>query len=261
MNTLEASAMAVIQGLTEFLPVSSSGHLALASSVLHLPDGGLAFDIVLHLGTLLAVIAFYSRDIAGLITGSIRRERKSLLLLGTLIVATIPVAVFGLLAGDIIEGLFRSVLFVSGALAFTGTLLFLFAGDSATYESGVSFKQGLMVGLFQTLALFPGVSRSGTTICAGLRAGLSREEAARFSFFLSIPAIAGAAVKELPEAQWTMPAGVLLAGFAVSAVVGFMALTLLVKFVKRGKLRGFAWYCWSLSAVGLFIALRGQGPL
>ncbi len=257
MTAFEASVMAVIQGLTEFLPVSSSGHLALASSVLHLPEGGLSFDIVLHLGTLLAVIAFYFKDIVRLIAGSFKGEKKSLLLLGTLAASTVPVAIFGILAGDFIEGLFSSVLFVSGALAFTGAVLFFFGGSTSTRQNGVSFKQGVTVGLFQTLALFPGISRSGTTICAGLRAGLSREEAARFSFFLSIPAIAGAAVKELPEAQWAMPAGVLLTGFAVSAVVGFLALGLLVKFVKNGKLRGFAWYCWALSAAGFIMAMNG----
>ena len=258
MTAPEASVMAVIQGLTEFLPVSSSGHLALASTVLNLPEGGLAFDIILHLGTLLAVVAFYAKDLAGLIAGSFKGEAKSLLLLGTLAAATVPVAVFGILAGDFIEGLFSNVFFVSGALAFTGFVLFFFGRGTSARENGVSFKQGVAVGLFQTLALFPGVSRSGTTICAGLRSGLSREEAARFSFLLSIPAIAGAAVKELPEAQWTMPAGVLLAGFAVSAVVGFLALALLVRFVKKGKIRGFAWYCWAVSAAGFIMAFNGQ---
>lgn len=254
MTALEASVMAVIQGLTEFLPVSSSGHLALASTFLNIPEGGLAFDIVLHLGTLLAVFVFYSGDIARLIKGSIRREKQSLLLLGTLAAATVPVAVFGILAGDFIEGLFSNVFFVSGALAFTGAVLFFFGRGTSSVENGVTFKQGMAVGLFQTLALFPGVSRSGTTICTGLRAGLSREEAARFSFLLSIPAIAGAAVKELPRAQWTIPAGVLLTGFALSAVVGFLALTLLVRFVKKGKISGFAWYCWTVSAAGFIMA-------
>jgi undecaprenyl-diphosphatase len=201
------------------------------------------------------VLAFYGRDLLQLAAGVIRGRKKSLLLAGTLAAATVPVAVFGLLAGEFIESLFQSVLFVSVALAFTGTVLFFFGGDTLQRENGVSFRQGLLVGLFQILALFPGVSRSGTTICAGLRAGLSREEAARFSFLLSIPAIAGAAVMELPEASWSMSSGVVIAGFLVSAAVGFLALTLLVRFVRRGKLRGFAWYCWAVSAIGLLLAV------
>lgn len=259
MNAFEAAAMAVVQGLTEFLPVSSSGHLALASGVLRVPEGGLAFDIVLHLGTLLAVLVFYGRDLIAIASGSIRRERKSLILLGTIAAATVPVALFGILAGDFIEGLFRNFYFVSAALAFTGAVLF-FAGESPPdRKPGVSFRQGMTVGLFQTLALFPGVSRSGMTICAGLRAGLSREEAARFSFLLSVPAIAGAAVKELPGAEWSMAPSVLLTGFAVSAAVGFAALALLVRFVKKGRIRGFAWYCWGVSIFGLILAVSNGG--
>lgn len=255
MTAPEAAGMALVQGLTEFLPVSSSGHLALASSVLQVPEGGLAFDIVLHLGTLLAVLAFYARDLAALAAGSVRGERKSLVMLGTIAAATVPVAILGILAGDFIEDLFRNLFFVSGSLAFTGAVLFFFGKAGSNSNGGVSFSQGVTVGLFQTLALFPGVSRSGTTICAGLRAGLSREEAARFSFMLSIPAIAGAAVKELPSAQWNMSAGVVFTGFTVSAVVGFLALALLVRFVKKGRLQGFAWYCWTVAAAGFAMAL------
>lgn len=257
MTPPEAAGMAIVQGLTEFLPVSSSGHLALASAVLDVPEGGLAFDIVLHLGTLLAVLAFYAKDLTALITGSLRRERKSLILLGTIATATVPVAVLGLLAGDFIESLFRNLFFVSGSLVFTGAVLFFFGRPTSVVENGVSFKQGVIVGLFQTLALFPGVSRSGTTICTGLYAGLSREEAARFSFLLSIPAIAGAAVKELPEAQWNISSAVVITGFAVSAVVGFAALSLLVRFVKKGKLQGFAWYCWAVALAGFATAFTG----
>ena len=124
-------------------------------------------------------------------------------------------------------------------------------------KPGITFKRGVLVGLAQTLAILPGISRSGTTICTGLFVGLSREEAARFSFLLAIPAILGAAVKELPSAGWDIPAGNILIGFAVSAVVGFGALSLLVKFVKQGKLTGFAWYCWIIALAGLAFSLWG----
>lgn len=254
MTYAESLFLALIQGLTEFLPVSSSGHLALASSLMKVPEGGLAFNIILHLGTLVAVIAFYGKDMIKIASGVVRRDPSSIRLCLTLVLATVPVAVFGILAGDFIEGLFQSVLFVSLALSFTGAVLFIFGNSgSGSGDERASMSQGVKVGLAQTLALFPGVSRSGITISAGLATGLSREEAARFSFLLAIPAITGAAVKELPAAQWTVPPGILLAGFAVSALVGFLALSVLVRFVKKGRLRGFAWYCWAVAAVGIAI--------
>jgi len=258
MNPLEASILAVVQGLTEFLPVSSSGHLAMASNLLDVPEGGLAFDIVLHLGTLVAVFAFYWKDIIALLRGILLRERKSLILGLTLVIGTIPVAIAGFLLGDLIEGLRSNMFFISGALAFTGTILFFSGRIPAARKPGITFKRGVLVGLAQTLAILPGVSRSGTTICTGLFTGLSREEAARFSFLLAIPAILGAAVKELPSTTWNIPLSNIIIGFFVSAVVGFGALALLVKFVKQGKLSGFAWYCWTVALAGLaFSLLRG----
>jgi len=251
MNPLEAAVLAVVQGLTEFLPVSSSGHLAMASQLMNVPDGGLAFDIVLHLGTLLAVFVFYWKDIIALCRGIVSREKKSLVLGAALVAGTIPVAVVGLFFGDFVEALRENMLFVSSALIVTGTILFLSGKIAQRTAPGVSFKKGLMVGIVQTVAIFPGISRSGTTICTGLFVGLSREEAARFSFLLAVPAILGAAVKELPSATWSIPAENVIIGFIVSAVVGFGALALLVRFVKQGKLSGFAWYCWAVALVGL----------
>ncbi|MCD4708234.1 MAG: undecaprenyl-diphosphate phosphatase [Candidatus Sabulitectum sp.] len=258
MNPLEASILAVVQGLTEFLPVSSSGHLAMASNLLDVPEGGLAFDIILHLGTLVAVFVFYWKDIVILLRGIVLREKKSVVLGLTLAAGTIPVAVAGLLFGDFIESLRSNMLFVSGALIFTGTFLFLSGRISAVRKPGITFNRGVLVGLAQALAILPGVSRSGTTICTGLFAGLSREEAARFSFLLAIPAILGAAVKELPSASWNIPFSNIIIGFLVSAVVGFGALSLLVKFVKQGKLTGFAWYCWTVALAGLTFTVWGQ---
>ena len=251
MNALEASILAVVQGLTEFLPVSSSGHLALASQIMNIPEGSLAFDIILHLGTLLAVFAYYWKDITNLCKGLFKGERKSIILALTLAAGTIPVAVIGYLFGDFIASLRESIVFVSSALIVTGFILFVTSKIPKKKEKeSVTFKRGLLVGLAQTIAIFPGISRSGTTICAGLSVGLSREEAARFSFLLAIPAILGAAVKELPDASWSIPFSNIIIGFVVSAVVGFAALTLLVKFVKAGKLSRFAWYCWIVAIAG-----------
>jgi undecaprenyl-diphosphatase len=257
MNRLEAAILALIQGITEFLPVSSSGHLALASELLHVPESGLAFDIILHLGTLVAVFVFYWKDITGMLCGIAKGERKSLLLTLTLVSATVPVALTGLFFSDQIEELFSNILFILIALAVTGTILFLSSRISSEKGSEVTFKQGLIVGIAQSIAILPGISRSGTTICAGLFAGLKREEAARFSFLLAIPAILGAAVKEIPSANWDIPFSTLLIGFIVSAAVGFVALTLLVRFVKQGRLAGFAWYLWAVSLSGILITQLG----
>ncbi len=251
MNALEASILAVVQGLTEFLPVSSSGHLALAAQIMDIPEASLSFDIVLHLGTLLAVFAYYWKDITNLCKGIFTRDRKSINLGLTLIAGTLPVAIVGYLFGDFITSLRESIVFVSSALVVTGFILFVTSKIPEKKENeSVSFKRGLLVGIAQTIAIFPGISRSGTTICTGLSVGLSRSEAARFSFLLAIPAILGAAVKELPHASWNIPFSNIIIGFVVSALVGFAALTLLVKFVKAGKLSGFAWYCWSIAVAG-----------
>ncbi len=257
MNPLEAAVLAIVQGLTEFLPVSSSGHLAMASHLMNVPDGGLAFDIVLHLGTLLAVFVFYWKDIIALCRGIVSRERKSLVLGATLVLGTIPVALAGLFFGDFVEALRENMLFVSSALIVTGAILFLSGKIVRETTPGVTFRRGLLVGLAQTIAILPGISRSGTTISTGLFVGLSREEAARFSFLLAIPAILGAAVKELPSATWSIPVGDVIIGFTVSAVVGFGALALLVRFVKQGKLSGFAWYCWAVAIAGLVATQLG----
>ncbi|MCP4646583.1 MAG: undecaprenyl-diphosphate phosphatase, partial [bacterium] len=217
MNVFEASILAVVQGLTEFLPVSSSGHLAMASHLMDVPDGGLAFDIVLHLGTLVAVFAFYLKDIIALCRGIFLRERKSLLLGLTLVAGTLPVAVAGSLLGDVVGTLRTNMIFVSSALALTGVILFVSGRIKWRREPGITLKRGIIIGIAQTLAILPGISRSGTTICTGLFTGLSREEATRFSFFLAIPAILGAAVKELPSASWNIPVGNVIIGFVVSA--------------------------------------------
>jgi undecaprenyl-diphosphatase len=255
MTGLEAAALAAVQGLTEFLPVSSSGHLALASAFMDITDGGIAFDILLHLGTLLAVVVFYRKDIASIATGVHRKDGRSIRFVLLLALATVPVALAGMFLSDAVKEVSRSIPFVSAALVFTGAVLYATGWASRSGDGTVSPRSGLIVGLAQAIAIFPGVSRSGMTIGTGLFMGLDREEAARFSFLLAIPAVAGAAVKELPDAQWAVSPWVLLTGFFVSAVTGFLALSILVRFVRRGKLRGFAWYCWSAALLGLFLHL------
>jgi len=243
MTYLSIIILAIIQGLTEFLPVSSSGHLALAGMVLNVPEGDITFEIVLHLGTLMAVLAVYGRDLMELVAGVIKGEKESLVLAGLLLIGSIPAGVVGYLLADSIESIFSSPLIVSVMLLVTGTVLF-----------GTSF----IIGVSQALALMPGISRSGFTISTGLLSGIRREKAARFSFLLSVPAIAGAAILKLGD---TVSGGIdtlmLITGFLISALTGYLALRILLRFLKAGKFSIFAWYCWLLGITGLIVALTG----
>lgn len=258
MNLLESVALAAIQGLTEFLPVSSSGHLALASEFMNIPAGSMAFEVVLHLGTLVAVLLIYGRDLSSIAVGVVRGRREGMLTALSLLLASVPAGIVGVFLSDRIEAVFGMPLVVSLLMLLTGTVLFLTRfSPPGRGEPGI--RRGIFIGFFQALAVLPGVSRSGLTISAGLFRGVDRAEAARFSFLLSVPAILGAAVLELPKAEWNTPVGVLVAGFAVSALVGYGALKLLLRFVGAGALHRFCWYCWAVGGFGTvwFILNRG----
>jgi undecaprenyl-diphosphatase len=249
MSLMESVALAAIQGLTEFLPVSSSGHLALASAFMNIPAGSMAFEIVLHLGTLVAVLLVYAKDLLSIALGVFRGQRESRHMVLILVVASVPAGIVGVFLSDGIGAVFGMPLLVSLLMLLTGTVLFLTRfSPPGRGEPGI--RGGVFIGFFQALAVLPGVSRSGLTISAGLFRGVGRAEAARFSFLLSIPAILGAAVLELPKAEWNTPIGVLLAGFAVSALVGYGALRVLLRFVQAGALHRFSWYCWAIGGFG-----------
>lgn len=258
MTYLESVVLAVVQGVTEFLPVSSSGHLALAAAFMDIPEKTLAVDIMLHLGTLAAVLAVFGKDLMGIIAGVLRGRRESIRTALILLAASVPAGIFGILCSRWVEGLSRNPVAVSFLLILTGTVLYL-GRFSPKGDGKPGFLSGVIIGLFQALAVLPGVSRSGLTISGGLLQGLDRSEAARFSFLLFIPAVLGAAVLELPDAEWNTPVGVLAAGFAVSAVVGWAALKVLLRFVRTGALHRFSWYCWAVGTAGAvwFILNRG----
>lgn len=258
MNLPESIALAAIQGLTEFLPVSSSGHLALASAFMNIPAGSMAFEVVLHLGTLVAVLLVYGRDLLSIAVGVVSGRRESRLTALSLIVASVPAGIAGVFLSDRIEAVFGMPLVVSILLLLTGTVLFL-TRFSPRGEGEPGIRRGLFIGFFQALAVLPGVSRSGLTISAGLFKGVGRASAARFSFLLSVPAILGAAVLELPKAEWNTPIGVLAAGFAVSALVGYGALKVLLRFVSAGAIHRFCWYCWAIGGFGTVWFLLNRG--
>jgi len=260
---LQALLLGIIQGLTEFLPVSSSGHLVLAQAALgddfFAADSAVLFDLVLHVGTLLPVLVFYRRDLAAIV-GSLTaspgpgaagsplawlKADRNRWLAAMVVLATIPTGLMGVLLEDHFERLFHSVYPVAGALLVTAGLLWSTRRVAERETSGpIPARHALAIGIAQGLAITPGISRSGSTIAAGLLLGLDRESAARYSFLLSIPAILGAVVLKAKDG---IPAGTIdwLAvgvGFVGAAVSGYAALVFLVALVKRGGLHHFAWY-------------------
>ena len=262
MNWFEALCLAVIQGLTEFLPVSSSGHLVLAQTLFGIePANAFVYDIVLHLGTALAALVFYRRDVAAVLRGllppyrqapaPVREARRVLLLLAA---ATLPTAVIGLSFKDFFEGLFAAPMAVAAALAVTGT--FLIASSrlpaSTLRLECASWWRAALVGVAQGIAIVPGISRSGSTIVAGLGVGLRREDAVRFSFLLSLPAICGAALLELrhpPAGSPGVPLALAAAGFATAAAAGYLAILLVLRWTREGKLWQFGLYCWAVAGL------------
>lgn len=245
--------LGLVQGLTEFLPVSSSGHLALGQALLRLESPGLALEAAVHLGTLGAVLLYFGRDLlalaGGLATDRAARRYALLLALGTL-----PVALVGLLLGEVLEGAFASPSAVGGALLGTSLLLGLgaWAARRARRET-VTVGDAGAVGLAQALALLPGISRSGATVAAGLLRGLSPASAARFSFLLSIPAIGGASALALVRAvrePGLSPGGLALAGGCAFGS-GLLAIHVFLSLLRRGKLWPFALYCTALGLASL----------
>ena len=258
MTLLSVIVLAIIQGLTEFLPVSSSGHLALAGMIMNVPEGDMTFEIVVHLGTLMAVLAVYKKDLMELVSGVFRKQRESLVLAGLLIIGSIPAALAGFFLSDSIERAFESPVLVSVMLLVTGCVLFSTRFMKSGNRDNPTITGSFIVGISQAMALLPGISRSGFTISTGLAKGIKREKAARFSFMLSIPAIAGAAVLKLGDAgSGGIETSLMITGFVISALTGYLALRILLKFLRDGKFSIFAWYCWLLGLTGLTVSLAG----
>jgi len=263
---LSAAVFGIVQGLTEFLPVSSSGHLVLLHRFLRIPAGDdLVFDVTLHFATLLAVMWFFRKDIlriAGAVVGGGKGSEKEARLGWYLICATAPAAAAGAFFGDYIQDTLRSPAVVAVMLVAVG-ILFLVAERAVPGEGelhGMTLPRALFVGLAQCLALVPGTSRSGVTIVAGMAAGLTREGAVRFSFLLSIPIVAAATAAKAPSALAAgirgEEAALLAVAFAFALVSGLLAIRFLVRFSAGHSLRIFAWYRFALAALVL-LSLAG----
>ncbi|MFN2138735.1 MAG: undecaprenyl-diphosphatase UppP [Candidatus Promineifilaceae bacterium] len=256
MSLLEAIILGIVQGATEFLPISSSGHLVLVPAILGLPQPSLNVIAVAHLGSLLAVLIYFRRDIWEIIGAVLRgiAQRSPLgsteARLGWYIAAgTIPAAAAGLLFGDMFDAIFGNPTMVAGFLLVTALLLVL--GErmltGSKTPAAMTWTDAIIIGLFQMLALFPGISRSGSTITGGLGRGLNRETAARYSFLLGIPAILGAGLLSVLDLQQTGSLSsewlVLLATFLSAGIVGYLCIYFLLAWLRSHSLYIFAAYC------------------
>ena len=252
MTFLEGLVLGVVQGLTEFLPVSSSGHLTVLPALVNLPTPPLLFDIAVHAATLAAVLFYFRADLLALVRGLAGkgaepgRERR---LAGLLVLATIPAVVVAVLWESPLEELFSQPRLASAALVVCGLWLLSasFLKEGEVEAEGLAWPKALLVGIAQAVALVPGISRSGATIATGLLLGLKRHEAPRLSFLMMVIAVAGAMLKGLldlvQEGPGTLAAAPVVAGFAAAALSGYLAIGLVMKFVEKGRLAIFATYC------------------
>lgn len=252
MTVIQAFILGVVQGLGEFLPISSSAHLILIPWLFKIPDPGLTFDVALHIGTLLAVVAFFWKDWLTLIRHGLSRGAKSPegRMFWFLVLASFPGAIIGALLEQQAETTFRNPLIIGVMLFVMGLLLYLADHYGAKHQQSesLSLGQSLIIGISQALAIIPGVSRSGITIASGLFLGLTREDAARFSFLLSTPIIAGAGIlklRHLTSAAITTP---FLVGVITSALVGFLVIGGLLRWLRRKSFLPFVWYRVFLAA-------------
>jgi undecaprenyl-diphosphatase len=258
LEIVKVILLGIIQGLTEFLPVSSSGHLVLAAEFLNYHDEGVAFEVFVHLGTLFSVLVVFRKKIINMIIAPYQvwikqsenpeyREAANWVIY--IIVGTIPAALIGLIFKDQIEAIFSSVLLVILMLFVTGTLMI-----SARYIKSMDIKlninRSFLIGIAQAFAILPGISRSGSTIVTGMFLGVDRSKAAEFSFLLSIPAILGATViktKDLIESSITAEEMILLLLGTITAFIsGYFAIIWLLDIVKKGKLEWFGFYCYAV---------------
>lgn len=270
MDLWSAALLGLVQALTEFLPVSSSGHLVLGQALLGVaPGGGAAFEVAVHFGTLLSVLLLFRAEVVELVGALLRAlkapgqigarwgEDPPLRRLGAIAVGCLPAGIIGVLFKDELEAAFGSVSLVGGALILTGVVLLStrFAPDG---DGPVTLKRGLIIGFAQAMAILPGISRSGSTIAAGMFLGVDRDTAARYSFLLSLPVVAGATLLKAKDLLEVPPGADLMAALGVGAVVSFVAgmgaLWLVMAVVRRGWFRHFGWYCLAAGIATLIAA-------
>ncbi len=251
--------LGIIQGITEFIPISSSGHLVLSKFLLGFPSEGVLLEVVLHAGTLIPILIFYRKRIATLVEGLIKGSPESWHLAGLLIIATIPAGLLHFAARNLVEQAYQIPLVTACALCVTGAILIIPVLRTAPARTEISLWKALCIGFAQAFALIPGISRSGSTIMMARHLGIAPEKAAEFSFFMAIPILSGAILLELPKLGNYVREGTsiteLAAGMITAAIVGYLALAILMRMLKKGKFWVFGIYCLLLGASALFFIL------
>jgi len=267
MTLIQALVLGLLQGATEFLPISSSGHLVLVPWLLGWKASSLTFDTTVHLGTLLAVAVYFWADIVRITKGVFNTLRQRSLAdadgrLGWLVaLGSIPAAVIGYALSDFFERLFGTPALVSVLLLVTGVILFTSERASQKLRDlpDLTWKDSLLVGLAQAAAIAPGISRSGSTIAAGLALGIKREDSARFSFLLAMPVIFGAGLLQFKDMLSTgidsTGVTLLAVGFIAAALSGYVCIRFLMAYLRERSLTVFAVYCWLFGAFTLVVAL------
>ena len=274
MDLLQSFLLGLLQGLTEFLPISSSGHLALARI---LTDSeltkGVTFEVIVHFGTLCSIVLYYRKTLTELVSSAFGalvhptefqqryQQDERLKLIGYILISMLPALIIGLAFEEQLESIFQNPVAVSSMLLVTGLLLFL-TQFPKTLTGALNYPKGFTIGLAQAFAIIPGISRSGSTISAALFLGIKRETAANFSFLMVIPVIAGATLLEVKELLENPvdPAGIsiLVVGFLTSFISGYFALKYLIILLRKQAFHYFAYYCWLLGGVGLIYFLAFQ---
>jgi len=265
LDLIKTIILGMIQGLTEWLPISSTGHLKLAERLLfpEIAPIPILFDVTLHIGTLIVVLLYFRKDIKDILSALARFDFKTEhgKLIPLIIVGTIPTILIGLTFGDLIENVFQTLLPIAVAFISCGILLYSAkAGKEKT--TNINYLTAITVGVAQGIAIIPGISRSGATIATALLLGIRREKAFKFSFLLSIPAILGAlSLTFLKEFDKLTTAGLgwteILVGMSVAMFVGYLALKILWKVLAGRKFHFFALYCWALGILLIMLSLRG----
>jgi undecaprenyl-diphosphatase len=260
---LEAVLLGIVQGLTEFLPVSSSGHLVLSQAVMGIEIPGVVFEVALHVATVCAVLWVYRAAVARLIGGLAHGRRESLIYVGLLLLASVPAGLAGTLAASAFEGTYERPLIAALLLLVTGTWIWTLRWSATrAKEDRPSGATAIAVGVAQAIAILPGISRSGATVATGVWLGVKVERMAEFSFLLSVPAIGGAALLQLGEsrAAWSaIGTAPLVAGFVAACLSGILAIRIFVSMLRKGTFHRFSYYCWAVGLAYLGAALFAPG--
>jgi undecaprenyl-diphosphatase len=263
MNILEAILLGIVQGLTEFLPVSSSGHIELGKVLVGAKETGLDFSILVHVATAMSSVIIFRKDIFHLANDILRhRQRESMEYVGKLILSAVPVTIVGLLFLDQIEPFFTGRLVLVGAMLLLTAGLLLLTYKLPSTDKEIGWWQAVLIGIAQTIAILPGISRSGATISTALLLRSGREQAARFSFLMVLIPIFGKALMDLKDVieeptLWSLPVGITIGGFVAAFLSGLFACSYMLKIVKRGKLYYFSIYCAIVGVVAIVAGIWG----